>query len=405
MTWKTILNRMRLTFAHKVRAWRTNLATIDWWPILLIVLTGIGIWSLIIVPDSVVNSDSELSMLPKVKKLETANEIRRTVTQIVVGLFGVAALVLTWRRVRAAEESSLTERLSKAIEQLGAVGSNGEPVLEVRIGAVYLLERAALDSPRDHWPIMEMLTAYVKHHAPTKPGQVHEPAPAEGDYSIRPRADIQAALKVLSRRKTTAARERGRTIDLSGTDLRGADLHNANLRRAVLLEVDLRGAELGSAQLQNCILAGSNLRRVDLSHANMSSALLRGAKLDYASLGDVDLTGADLSSATLRNASVFMTSLRDSHLYDSDFRKASIWTVDFSGAFVTGAHFESVDLQRVWGLDTHHPLPFYVNHRTVLPKLGSELNQVPRYALNHFAKHRPFLDGPPGIEALLRRRQ
>jgi hypothetical protein len=54
------------------------------------------------------------------------------------------------------------ERFTRAIEQLGS------DQLEVRLGAIYALERIARDSERDHWPIMEILTAYVRAHAPRK---------------------------------------------------------------------------------------------------------------------------------------------------------------------------------------------------------------------------------------------
>src|SRR3982751_6161439 len=39
----------------------------------------------------------------------------------------------------------------------------GGPNLEVRLGAIYALERIPRDSERDHWPIMEVLCAYVRN--------------------------------------------------------------------------------------------------------------------------------------------------------------------------------------------------------------------------------------------------
>jgi hypothetical protein len=41
----------------------------------------------------------------------------------------------------------------------------GSGQMEVRLGGIYALERIARDSARDHWPIMEILTAYLQTHA------------------------------------------------------------------------------------------------------------------------------------------------------------------------------------------------------------------------------------------------
>lgn len=58
--------------------------------------------------------------------------------------------------LKATEEKQVTERFSKAIELLGS------KELEVRLGAIYALERIAKDSEKDYWTIMEILTAYVR---------------------------------------------------------------------------------------------------------------------------------------------------------------------------------------------------------------------------------------------------
>src|SRR6185437_5342840 len=88
--------------------------------------------------------------------------------------------------IRVAEEGKITDRFSKAIEQLGS------KKLEIRLGGIYALERIANDSERDHWPVMEVLTAYVRENAPSrrKPGQPSEQQPPDK----RPSTDIQAIL-------------------------------------------------------------------------------------------------------------------------------------------------------------------------------------------------------------------
>lgn len=93
------------------------------------------------------------------------------------------------RQTRTIEQGHVTDRLTKAIEQLGAektvkrVEKDAEgsdirdadgrlrvvettvPNLEVRLGAIYALERIAKDSERDHVTIMEILCAYIRENA------------------------------------------------------------------------------------------------------------------------------------------------------------------------------------------------------------------------------------------------
>ena len=82
------------------------------------------------------------------------------------GLFAAAALVFTARNFTLSrrtfeltEQGQVTERYTKAIEQLGS------DKLDVRIGAIYALERVASDSARDHPTVMEVLTAFICEHS------------------------------------------------------------------------------------------------------------------------------------------------------------------------------------------------------------------------------------------------
>ena len=90
-----------------------------------------------------------------------------TLVQILTGLLVLAGLYWTSRRVlaaednvRVAEEGHITDRFTKAIAQLG------DKEMAIRLGGIYALERIAKDSEKDHGPIMEVLTAYVREKAP-----------------------------------------------------------------------------------------------------------------------------------------------------------------------------------------------------------------------------------------------
>jgi hypothetical protein len=105
----------------------------------------------------------------------TENAVRTTLLQ---GLGGAALLLgawFTWRQVHTAREGQLTDRFTRAVDQLG---KTEQP--EVTIGGIYALERTAHDSPADQPTIAEVLTAYVRHYARWPPG------PGQPDASTAP---------------------------------------------------------------------------------------------------------------------------------------------------------------------------------------------------------------------------
>jgi hypothetical protein len=70
---------------------------------------------------------------------------------------------------RSRAKGRVTERLTRAIDQLGHQN------LDVRLGCIYALERIAVDSERDRSTIAEVLTAFVRGHAPWPPSQPGQP--------------------------------------------------------------------------------------------------------------------------------------------------------------------------------------------------------------------------------------
>lgn len=263
------------------------------------------------------------------------NELRQTF------LLGVAAagwlvwLLLSWRRARAAEEtqrataeilagtraSRRTERLSKAVEQL----AHHEP--QVRIGAIYVLERLARESADVHWPIVELLCAYVR-----------ERAAWEDDRTAATRigADVQTALSALGRRGREHQREGG-VLDLRHTDLRGADLKGLDLRGACLAQVHLEEASLAGVQLEGADLRQAHFSRADLVEANLRGANLREAHLEGAYLVEAHLENADLAGAHLEGAYLGGASLEGADLGSAHLDGAYLYEAHLNGASLQGA--------------------------------------------------------------------
>src|ERR671936_723342 len=80
-------------------------------------------------------------------------------------LLGLAA---AWRRLEAAREGRSQARFSQAVEQLASERSDGSPRTETRLGGIYALERIAAESDQEYWPVMEVLTAYLRENAAWK---------------------------------------------------------------------------------------------------------------------------------------------------------------------------------------------------------------------------------------------
>src|SRR5215211_6567805 len=91
------------------------------------------------------------------------------VAQILAGTALLSGLYFTWRTLQVNREGQITDRFTRAIDQLGKTDDKGKQLFEIRLGGIYALERIARESAEDYWPIMEVLTAYVREHAPRKP--------------------------------------------------------------------------------------------------------------------------------------------------------------------------------------------------------------------------------------------
>jgi hypothetical protein len=140
-------------------------------------------------------------------RLTIENAARQTLAQIIGGAVLIAGLFFTTKTLDLTREGQITDRFTKAIEQLGAINQAGTQKLEVRLGGIYALARIAGDSAKDHWPIMEVLTAYIRENAPWPPKNMPpqqdnpspkgDPAAAQGQPPPKLAADIQAILTVL----------------------------------------------------------------------------------------------------------------------------------------------------------------------------------------------------------------
>jgi hypothetical protein len=160
-------------------------------------------------------------------RLKLQNDARTTLAQILAGGILLLGAYLTWRQLQVNREGQITDRYTKAVDQLG------HAELDVRLGGIYALERIARDSPADQATIGEVLTAFVRGHAPWPPrlpGQYIATAPIDQVPELQVRApDVQASLTVLGRGGFTLPAGRRDHMGLQAVDLRRANLRDAHL--------------------------------------------------------------------------------------------------------------------------------------------------------------------------------
>jgi hypothetical protein len=266
---------------------------------------------------------AHLKKLKPEERFQQENEARKTLAQIIGGIVLIGGLYYTGESTRIAQKSAddtqkaatesseltrqgqITERFTKAVEQLGRADiPNKENNLAIRLGGIYALERVANESKEYHWPIMELLTAYVRQNAPRK---LNDP-----NYELK--ADIKAILTVLGRRKIEYETESQR-LDLSGTNLSGLQLKDANLDRVMFNGADLTGATFIKGQMENASFVITDLTsaaflEIDLKGSTFNiklsgsrffpKTIFKGTNFTDCDLSDVrgfgckDIEGADL---------------------------------------------------------------------------------------------------------------
>jgi len=243
-----------------------------------------------------------------------ANENSAILRNLGLLLFGILGMPLAWWRTKIADKNaenalnntkiadrnSVTDIFTRAIEQLGSV-SNNKPNIEVRLGAIYSLEKLSKTNHEYYQAIIDILASYVRENAPIPPESKRKP----NDIT---RTDVQTAMTVLSRRTPKSGEPQ---LNLVKVYLPRVILNNkACLTGANLDGAYLREAKLNGADLQRAKLVGADLQGAHLGRANLRYARLRKAKLEDATL--IDAVG--LSCGQLKRAINWEHTYRDETL-------------------------------------------------------------------------------------------
>ena len=314
---------------------------------------------------------------------------------------------------KTAEQTHFTTLYSKAIQQLGenaVVRSGGKesiaPAIEVRIGAIYALERIAKESDADYRPIVETLCAYVRRNS----GPVIEIASTDGERHSRvsmydvandirkevkarhyeqyvERADIRAAINVLMRRSPDRRILEGysteeppslypmqtdqwkevwrRARSLSADEFHELfrerrlreyrELHRRRFKNMAgfLDELDSWKSsngdagwtvDLSDAVLQGIVAEQGDFRRMTLRRARLEGAWLEGAQMQGANLEEARLQGAYVADGNLRGATLEGAWLTGVHLFGADMDGVILSGSRLDEATFTSARMGGADM-------------------------------------------------------------
>lgn len=328
----------------------------------------------------------------------------------------------TERQTKTAEESHITDQINKAVEGLGTnrlvkrIGRNvnysqygktvrflewhdgtgysqfgidmqaedaklesepwrefetSVPNIEVRLGALGLLERVYRSSPNDRSRILKLLGAYIQENSSVKVSERSAPRWVRSEEAVfsaedntalwnwtrqlRTRADVSMALAILATLRSinpiedsfTASRNRPWGINLSDSALQavsgaGLDLHGTRFQRSHLQgtdfkEANLKGANFIEAKMTFVRLSGADMREANCNKAILKGAIFKSTKMQGCDLSDSDVQGALFDGAQFDSA----TNFRGASNRGSALRSLDIGGAEVPIEFLTAAFGDS----------------------------------------------------------------
>ena len=259
--------------------------------------------------------------------LKAENDRRVTIAQVLGGLAVLAGLFYSSRTVRLQENGQLTDRINKAVEQLGAQN------LPVNLGGIHQLARIAADYDEERYPMLQVLTSFLEVKAALPSSlKVSDCDPFQlRQFDGLPTPANQAVISVLAEQipKLDASRN---SLEINHVNLSYVDFSNGHFGKIQLAGDDFTGAHfIGSHFEPQSLLASSQFIYADLSNSNFSGVRLHHACMAQTRLHDAIFSGADLSYVDFRGV--------------EDLNGA-----DFTGADLSRADLRGADLSQVKGL-------------------------------------------------------
>jgi hypothetical protein len=275
-----------------------------------LVAVGLAIW---LIPGWQVDRWRRAGISDEEKLAELGVQARSSITQALGGLALIVTIAISAYQVNASRDSAektfeetrtssaknlevalenlalarqgqVSERFSRAVEQLGETDGNGRPARDVRTGALFSVMRIGIDSEPYTQPALLIVATYVRTHFAPPTKLAPNGCKAHFEFT-QEQPDVANALGVVLHRIATRLRKKDKEDEKDKEDLLG-----------------LRGANLTGLALDGLNLSGFDLTGVRFSHASLVRAKFRYAKLNRANFEDACLIGADFTGASVSGA-------------------------------------------------------------------------------------------------------
>jgi uncharacterized protein YjbI with pentapeptide repeats len=200
-----------------------------------------------------------------------------------------------------------------------------------RLGALYVLERVGIESRESAASVLNSWLNFIRNETAIK----HDGETARSFTAVSD--DVQTALAILGRLRTSGQLPLALRIDLSWCDLSGArlrdwDFSGIDLSHAILNDADLSNSIFDNANLPFCSFGKSRI-----VGASFKWAILYRAEFAGALIINSDFSNAMLASSTFRSAEMHNCTLQCSMLQNAQIIRSNLIDVDLRGASLDGA--------------------------------------------------------------------
>lgn len=208
----------------------------------------------------------------EVKNLE--NELRRTIIQLIGGIFLVLGAYLSWNTYAQTKERDFAQQLNKIISLMG----NNKDY--VKIGAIYSLKQITENHEDNYDIVLNILTSYLRDYGKWQ----------DTEYS----SNVELRQSLLSVINSIRVYNTQRQIDLSHLDLKDLSLQSMNLKNIKFIESYFNSSDLKNSNFDNSILSGSSFNNANLESTSFKNCDLRYTTFKRANIRNANFSGADL---------------------------------------------------------------------------------------------------------------
>ena len=253
---------------------------------------------------------------------------------IIVSLLVVALLVVTWRLsyslFRLQSRARIPNIRLMEAQYIEAAAKNLGLDSAPRLGALYMLERLAMTSRDSAGSIVNSLLNFIRTEAALSGDDDQFTSSDRARFRVSD--DIQTALAILGRLRTTGRLSLDHRIDLSYCNLSGARLKNWDFSGVDFHNTVLDDCDLNSCNFDNANLPYSSFARAHIVNTSFKWAIAIKASFDGALLINNDLANAVLAEATFDRAQLHHCRVNDALLTDAQLTNALFVDVDLDGA-------------------------------------------------------------------------